>query len=73
MLERKTATTLKLDARDLELSLEAGADLARRYFRSFRKLMRPDMLENWWTDEIAAHLQQFYRDLVAGRRPKLAR
>jgi hypothetical protein len=24
-----------------------------------RKLMRPDMLENWWTDEIAAHLQQF--------------
>lgn len=72
MPERKTATTLELDARDLELSLEAGADLARRYFRSFRKLMRPDMLENWWTDEIAAHLQQFYRNLVAGRRPKLA-
>ena len=35
-------------------------------------VMRPDMLENWWTDEIAAHLQQFYRDLKAGRRPKLA-
>ena len=72
MPKRTTATTLELDARDLELSLEAGANLARRYFRSFRKLMRPDMLENWWTDDIAAHLQQFYRDLVAGRRPKVA-
>jgi hypothetical protein len=56
----------------LELSVEAGADLARRYFRSFRKLMRPDMLNNWWTFEIAEHMQQFYNDLVAGKRAKLA-
>jgi hypothetical protein len=34
--------------------------------------MRPDMLHNWWTDEIAEHLQQFYADMVAGKRPKLA-
>jgi hypothetical protein len=41
-------------------------------FKEFRKLMRPRMIEGWWTDEIAATFQQFYDDLVAGKRPKLA-
>jgi hypothetical protein len=41
-------------------------------FKYFRKLMRPRMLTGWWTDEIAEALQQFYQDLVAGKRPKLA-
>jgi hypothetical protein len=34
--------------------------------------MRPRMIEGWWTNEIAEALQQFYEDLVAGKRPKLA-
>ena len=27
---------------------------------------------NWWTDEIAGYLKDFYEDPVAGKRPKLA-
>ena len=27
---------------------------------------------NWWTDEIAGYLKDFYEDPVAGERPKLA-
>src|SRR5262249_50817270 len=34
--------------------------------------MRPEMLQNWWTKEIADALQQFYDDLVGGARPRLA-
>ena len=34
--------------------------------------MRPKMLENWWTDALAEAMQQFYADLVAGKRPNLA-
>ena len=45
------------------ISLEEAAGLARKHFRWFRKLMRPDMLHNWWTDQIAEHLEQFYHDL----------
>jgi hypothetical protein len=40
------------------ISLEEAAGLARKHFRWFRKLMRPDMLHNWWTDQIAEHLEQ---------------
>jgi len=41
-------------------------------FRAFRKHMRPGMLTNWWTDEVGDALQEFYEDLIAGKRPKLA-
>jgi hypothetical protein len=47
-------------------------DDARNEFARFRKLMRPKMLENWWTDAVAEAMQQFYEDLVAGKRPNLA-
>jgi hypothetical protein len=47
-------------------------DDARNEFARFRKLKRPKMLENWWTDAVAEAMQQFYEDLVAGKRPNLA-
>jgi phage terminase large subunit-like protein len=34
--------------------------------------MRPTMLQSWWTQELADALQQFYLDVVAGKRPRLA-
>jgi hypothetical protein len=40
-------------------------------FEVFRKVMRPNMLWNWWIRDAAAALQQFYVDLIAGRRPRL--
>jgi hypothetical protein len=36
------------------------------------EVIRPKMLTSWWTDEVAAALQQFYHDLIAGKRPPLA-
>jgi len=30
------------------------------------------MVTSWWTKEIARAMQQFYEDLIAGRRPMLA-
>jgi predicted phage terminase large subunit-like protein len=64
----------------MKLDLDAWADdyagtlyvLARDDFGLFRQLIRPDMLWSWWTDELARELHRFYRDLKAGRRPKLA-
>lgn len=52
--------------------------VARRYgqavdnFATFRMLKRPQMRWGWWTEEVARELQQFYLDLIAGKRPKLA-
>src|SRR5262245_40331114 len=45
---------------------------AREEFPAFRAYIRPQALWNWWTQEIALKLQEFYEDLVAGKRPRLA-
>src|ERR1700730_2620410 len=45
---------------------------ARDSFYWFRRLIRPEMKTNWWTDCIEADLQRFYEDLAAGKRPKVA-
>jgi predicted phage terminase large subunit-like protein len=44
---------------------------AREEFFAFRQYMRPDAVWNWWTQEVALELQQFYGDFAAGKRPKL--
>jgi hypothetical protein len=46
---------------------------ARESFWAFRKNLRyGTMLSGWWVELVAVELQQFYEDLAAGRRPKLA-
>ena len=42
------------------------------HFGLFRQYIRPGMLWNWWTEEVARRLTRFYEDFAAGRRPKLA-
>jgi hypothetical protein len=54
-----------------KLAAEAQAE-ARSNFWAFRRYMRPDMLWGWWVERVAVELQQFYLDLVAGKRPQLA-
>ena len=44
---------------------------AREHFWAFRKFIHPDLIEGWWQVDVAEHLDQFYRDYVAGKRPKL--
>jgi hypothetical protein len=43
----------------------------REDFALFRRHMRPRMKWGWWLADAANHLQKFYADLVAGKRPKL--
>lgn len=45
---------------------------ARNTFVVFRRAMHPALKESWFQDDLGEHLQQFYDDLVAGKRPKLA-
>ena len=44
---------------------------AREKFAVYREYVHPDLIQGWWTEDVSKHLQQFYQDLVAGKRPKL--
>jgi phage terminase large subunit-like protein len=46
--------------------------VARTDFLAFRRQIRPHMLVGWWIEEVAGHLQQFYDEMMDGKRPKLA-
>ena len=56
---------------DIEPFIGAAAIGAQGTFWEFRKLMHPTMLKGWWQRDAAQHLQQFYEDMVAGKRPAL--
>lgn len=56
---------------DLDL-LEKIAHLqACNSFYAYRQFINPKLKLGWWQREIANELQQFYEDLIAGKRPKL--
>jgi hypothetical protein len=46
---------------------------ARDDFALYREMIHPDMKTNWWTDEISYSLQCFYDQLIANKRPRLAK
>lgn len=56
----------------IDIIAERHRRQASEEFASFRRYMRPDMKWNWWTQEVAEQLQQFYEDFRAGKRPWLA-
>lgn len=45
--------------------------LARNDFKQYRRLISPKLKTNWFTDELSEKLQQFYDELVAGKKPML--
>lgn len=57
--------------RKLQLILEARARKARNCFLTFRQMLNPRDKWGWWQREVAAELQRFEADLLAGKRPKL--
>src|SRR6266566_36949 len=63
--------TEDVTARQGGLIRDLDPALARESFWHYRKLLDPDMLIGWWQKEVAEHLQQFYKDMCAGKRPKL--
>lgn len=57
--------------RKLELLVEARVRKSRTCFLTYRRTMNPTAKWGWWQIEVAGLLQQFYTELVAGKRPKL--
>jgi predicted phage terminase large subunit-like protein len=55
-----------------DLYSEAWKLRCRHDFGYFRQRIRPGMLWGWWNEVIATELAQFYRDFIAGKRPKMA-
>jgi predicted phage terminase large subunit-like protein len=55
----------------LNLLKEKRLREARESFISYRKLINPKNKWGWWQEEVANELQQFFVDLIAGKRPKL--
>jgi hypothetical protein len=74
MIEPNTTNSAlrEYKSQDVEDYFAQFCDRARNDFATFRRMIRPSMLWGWWTDEVARELMQFYRDLIEGRRPKLA-
>lgn len=55
---------------DIDLIGQAEAIVARDDLWAYRKFMDPDLVEGWFPRMISTILQQFYLDLIAGKRPK---
>jgi hypothetical protein len=55
----------------LALLKEARLRQCRADFLTYRKTINLTAKWGWWQIEIAKELQQFYEDLIAGKRPKL--
>lgn len=55
----------------LELIREVKVRAARKDFYQFRRLMHPKNKDGWFQQDVARQLQQFYEDLISGKRPKL--
>jgi len=57
---------------DLNAIAELGYAKARFNFADYRRFIHPGMKWGWFLQEVAEAFQQFYDDLEAGKRPKLA-
>jgi phage terminase large subunit-like protein len=55
---------------DLDLVAESYAAEARENLWAFRRFMDEDLVEGWFPRSISYILQDFYRDLSEGKRPK---
>src|SRR5450759_4701381 len=63
---------LQVTSYDVQLLEELAQARARESFLEFRRYIRPQLIIGWWVREVAQKLQRFYKDFVAGERPKLA-
>jgi hypothetical protein len=52
----------RFDQDDCDLYGNSFEALARADFWSFRKLIRPNMLDSWWQKDLALRLNKFWRD-----------
>jgi hypothetical protein len=52
-------------------TIEGFRSLGYENLIGYRHLIDPSLIHGWWQVHAAKKLKKFYRDLVAGRRPKL--
>jgi len=73
--QRISATELRrmasLTDDDLDLIVEYYAAQARESLWAYRNFMDESMIRGWFARDLSDHLQQFYLDLEAGKRPKM--
>ncbi len=63
---------LQLTIEDIELVEQWWVEKSRRNFLAYRMFMRHGNFDhNWFVADLCVQLQQFYQDLVAGKRPVL--
>jgi hypothetical protein len=71
-MPRARARQLNLNNDDLDVVENSHWGIARSDFATYRKVIRREMLWDWWPQEVSEKLQQFYQDLKDGKRPKVA-
>jgi len=72
-LDEEQLQTLLPEVSTIEVDelLDLQAAAARESFWEFRKFIWPDLKISWWQYDVACHLQKFYEDFVAGKRPTI--
>ena len=71
-MPRARTRQLNLNNADVDVVENAHWGIARDDFAVYRKVIRREMLWDWWPQEVSEKLQQFYQDLKDGKRPKVA-
>jgi hypothetical protein len=71
-MPRSRARRLSLNNAVVDTVENAEWAKARGDFAVYRKVIRREMLWDWWPQEVSEKLQQFYQDLKDGKRPKVA-
>lgn len=71
MSSARQKSAAKIDGNAIELITNLFHAKARENFYSFRQFIHPDIATGWFQWQVALYLEQFYRDFVAGKRPKL--
>lgn len=56
---------------DIDLIEQYYINKARENFLVFRQLINPKLILGEWVIDSTKHLQQYYNDLISGKRPKL--
>jgi phage terminase large subunit-like protein len=59
----------EISSADLDLVEELAAAEARESFLSFRYYMNPQLIRGWWQDLCCIELQNFFEEILAGKRP----
>jgi predicted phage terminase large subunit-like protein len=70
-LHGKPGHNFYLSEEDLDTYAEFYASEARDSLWAYRRFMDPDLVLGWFPRAISQALQEFYDDLIAGKRPKL--